>query len=487
MPQFVSNIKILPEDRMKEAFATIAEGSMRMDQLKMEDRLRREAKMEELATANLGNVFSADNAQLQKEYQGFIDKVTKTYGTYSGRVPWEEQAKLRGEKQNLLQKAAVSEEHRKEYVEAMKRAVTDPDIDEEATLTALRDWSKTPLDNRPSAWNVIVPKMDLTKYFKDHVIVNEDVNMYGPKAGKIYKDTKFDSLPQMLNIYGEEKLVRNKVNSMMLKSGIKPENGAYTTDQVSKFLKDNYAPLFDVDKQEFSYRQSGSNVYIGNGGVMTPTSGAGNTKKFYSFITPQGTRIPKGGQPQAVEMNVSFGENMAPVNDADVTFQGTSYMNLSGYDLPKTPATSIRMKVQGVREVPVVWNKERKEWLLASDEWREKHPDQEANVKMKKYIIGVNDVVTTVGDKQVTRQRDLLIPATAANMATLKNGLTKEERKAWGVGADDFSGGDNGSYPDDMVLVYGGKEYTYGDLKKKNSEEMIQSYIAAGKMTKKSK
>lgn len=440
MPDFTSNIQVAPQDQIGPAINDLAGNMMKMTQFKAAEQEKRDAKLAELASISLGDVFADDNADLQTSKEQYINEVVKESAKSRGRIPWQSQAELMAKKQALAQKAAVSTQHREEYADIMKKMATDPNIDPIETGAALEAWRKTPLSERGSAWSTVQPKISLQEIFKKGVNLNIEKDRY-MKGNELRATEKFNSLPQMMAIVSENTLVQNKVVREMEKAGIpKPANG-YKAEQIGSYLQKTYGPMFDRDydglvRVEKPTKSSGGGSE-GSYETTPPaqTFGEGNTRQILSFVD-------ESGKPKSSKLTITFGKDANYVNDAIVTMPGTTYINLSGYSgRPEQKASARTVKVKSVQSVPVVYSNKTKEWHLVTNEWLEKHPEEKANVKMKRYILGEEEIrkENTKTGVVETKAVELLFPANATNMSALKNGLAVGDRKTWRVDPDDFS------------------------------------------------
>jgi len=440
MPQFTSNIAVLPNDTITPAVNDLAGNMMKMTQFKAVEQERRDAKLAELASVSLGNVFAGDNAELQKSKEDYINEVVKGTASSRGRIPWQQQAELLAKKQQLLQKAAVSEEHRKEYLDVMKKAVSDPAIDKEETLRSLQSWSQTPLSDRSSAWTVIQPRVSLQEYFGKNIKSNPVETTY-VKGNEIHKKEVFESLPQMMAIVSENQLIQNKVSKEMEQSGIpKPANG-YNSAQIGTYLQKTYGSMFDKNNDTFTVKTPrASSTTIVN---MPPSSNEpvpGNKRQLTSAWSVDNKQ-------KVNTQNYTYG-NEIPTKQSEVIFPAGQSMDMSMYAGPTESTLSPKMKVTTIREMPVIYRKPSKGkagWYLATDEYLAAHPDQQGKVEYKRYLVGTSTSTEEVPDpndklKKISKsvQRELAIPATDINLAAYKKSLPAKEQAGFKIEPENF-------------------------------------------------
>jgi hypothetical protein len=334
MPDFTSNVTVLPPDQITPAINDLAGNMMKMTQFKAAEQEKRDAKMAELATVSLGDVFEEDNAALQKEKEDYINYIVKEAAPVGGRFGWQKQAEINAKKQRLMQKGAKSVQDKNDYVDVMKKIATDPNIDAQATSDEILKWKKESLETRGSIYSAIQPKTSLQKVFKDNVHENITEGEI-VEGGKKYKTKEFRSLPQLMAIVSENTIYQNAVSKEMQKVGIaKPANG-YNAEQIGTFLQQTYAPMFDKDPKlnrvmvpPKSSTHSGDTYVIGD-----ITTSSGSTRPIQSKLTADGRQLKSGTN----TMNITFG-NEASLPQKATMFPSGEYndcycnTHVSGYN-----------------------------------------------------------------------------------------------------------------------------------------------------------
>lgn len=473
MPDFTSNIQVSHPDQIGPAINELAGNMMKMTQFKAAEQEKRDAKLAELASLSLGQVFDKDNADLQSEKTNYINEVVKASAKNRGRIPWQEQAELMAKKQALAQKAAVSVQHREEYADVIKKMAIDPNIDPEETGKALLAWRNTPLSERGSAWSVVQPRVSLQEYFGKNIKLNISKDRY-MKGNELRETEKFNSLPQMMAIISENRPMQNKAEKEMQQAGIpRPANG-YKAEQIGSYLQKTYGPMFDKDVDRLVRVEKPS----GGGGVtiVTPQS---------TTPTPSTRKVTSVFGGNKINYDISFQDDKATPGQPVVSFPGGGYIDASAYNGPKNDVVSPDLKVNSIKMTPVTYIESTKDpkksgWYLVSDEQLKSNPNMA--VEYKPYIWGTHTETEYGADGKVARStdREYAVPATPQNVAAVRGKLTQKAAASWNVEPGDFS------KPTGTSAPATGKTYTMAQAKASypgKSESDIRAFLAANGYT----